>query len=233
MSSLLQSIDSLIEYTITTQHPSNEQKAESQHRIDAINSKRIKFENNKFSEINTNAPFPQLKNKTLLQAAFGDKPDRIPVWLHRQAGRYMKEFRDIRLKYTFFEICKTPELVAEVTLQPINAFDLDASIIFSDILVIPPILGYNVSMIKGIGPVFDKPLIINNDDIKQQLLNDLTADEIRQKLNYVYEGIKLTRHALNGKVPLIGFVGGPFTLFAYSIEGKSSKNWSNAKKSNV
>jgi len=148
----------------------------------------------------------------------------------------MKEFRDLRLQYTFFEICKTPELVAEVTLQPINAFDLDAAIIFSDILVIPPILGLNVSMVKGVGPVFQNTLSFSesaNSKSAKTLkcnLEILSADEIRSKLNYVYEGIKLTRHALKGRVPLIGFVGGPFTLLAYSVEGKSSKTWTNVKR---
>lgn len=163
-------------------------KTESESRIDAIHSKRIIFDNNPFTAIDTTAPFPELKNHSLLQAALGKKPDRIPVWLHRQAGRYMKEFRDVRLKYTFFEICKTPELVAEVTLQPINAFDLDASIVFSDILVIPPILGLNVNMVKGVGPVFQQKLSITNDDVNDKVLETLSDDEIRRKLSYVYEG---------------------------------------------
>jgi len=234
MSALLAKLDQLTVYIDTSSSKSSssdEQKsAPSSSRIDAINSRRIDLPSHPLSAINTAAPFPKLQNRNLLAAAFGEKPSRLPVWLHRQAGRYMKEFRDLRLRYTFFEICKTPQLVAEVTLQPINAFDLDAAIIFSDILVIPPILGLNVSMVKGVGPVFQNTLKLDDSAKTKSNLQTLTAAQIRSKLNYVYEGITLTRHALKGKVPLIGFVGGPFTLLAYSVEGKSSKTWSAAKR---
>jgi uroporphyrinogen decarboxylase len=142
----------------------------------------------------------------------------------RQAGRYLPEFRELRSKHDFFTICQTPELAAEASLQPIRRFDLDACIIFSDILVIPQALGMGVEMQPGVGPVLPEPLISPQDIHK---LNNTT--NITEKLYYVGEAITLTRHKLDGKVPLLGFSGAPWTLMGYMIEGGGSKTLSKAK----
>lgn len=168
--------------------------------------------------------FPILKNDRLLRAAKGEEVDRIPVWVMRQAGRYLPEFRELRSKHDFFTICQTPTLAAEITLQPIDRFDLDAAIIFSDILVIPQALGMTVEMKPGVGPVLPEPLI-KPDDISTLK----TPVDVHSTLNYVFEAITLTRHRLNGKVPLIGFSGAPWTLMCYMIEGGGSKTMSKAK----
>ena len=146
------------------------------------------------------------------------------VWIMRQAGRYLPEFREVRVENEFFKVCQTPELACEITLQPIRRFPLDAAIIFSDILVIPQALGMVVQMKPGVGPVFDKPLI-NPEDI-----DTLVRPDVKVALKYVYDAISLTRHKLEGKVPLIGFTGAPWTLMAYMIEGGGSKTQSRAKK---
>ena len=125
----------------------------------------------------------------------------------------------------FFKICETPALACEVTLQPIDAFDLDASIIFSDIMVIPQALGLEVQMVKGKGPSLPEPLTFANDKSLSRLNQEV---DISQKLGYVMEAITLTRHCLGGRVPLLGFSGAPFTLFCYMIEGAGSKTWSKA-----
>jgi len=171
-----------------------------------------------------NMAFPALKNDRILRAARGDDVDRIPIWIMRQAGRYLPEFRELRSKHDFFTICQTPELAAEVSLQPIRRFDLDACIIFSDILVIPQALGMTVEMRPGVGPVLPEPLISSEDIHKLD-----NTSNIAQKLSYVGEAITLTRHKLDGKVPLIGFSGAPWTLMGYMIEGGGSKTLSKAK----
>ena len=168
--------------------------------------------------------FPPLQNDRLLKAARGEPVDRVPVWIMRQAGRYLPEFREVRVENEFFKVCQTPELACEITLQPIRRFPLDAAIIFSDILVIPQALGMIVQMKPGVGPVFDKPLV-NPEDI-----DTLVRPDVKVALKYVYDAITLTRHKLEGKVPLIGFTGAPWTLMAYMIEGGGSKTQSKAKK---
>ncbi|KAG8272758.1 uroporphyrinogen decarboxylase [Homalodisca vitripennis] len=168
--------------------------------------------------------FPPLKNDRLLRAARGEEVDRVPVWVMRQAGRYLPEFRAVRAQHDFFTICQTPELAAEVTLQPIRRFELDAAIIFSDILVIPQALGMSVEMKEGVGPVLPKPLVKPSD-----IDSLVTPVDVRVKLGYVAEAITLTRHKLEGKVPLIGFSGAPFTLMGYMIEGGGSKTLSKVK----
>lgn len=168
--------------------------------------------------------FPVLKNDLLLRAARGENVDKVPIWIMRQAGRYLPEFLELRSKHEFFSICQTPELAAEASLQPIRRFDLDACIIFSDILVIPQALGMTVEMRPGVGPVLPDPLV-SPDDMKKL---DKTAD-ITEKLSYVGEAITLTRHKLDGKVPLLGFSGAPWTLMAYMIEGGGSKTLAKAK----
>uniref|UniRef100_A0A1B6CFN1 Uroporphyrinogen decarboxylase n=2 Tax=Clastoptera arizonana TaxID=38151 RepID=A0A1B6CFN1_9HEMI len=168
--------------------------------------------------------FPPLINDRLLRAALGEEVDRIPVWIMRQAGRYLPEFREVRTKYDFFTICQTPSLAAEITLQPIDRFDLDAAIIFSDILVIPQALGMIVEMKAGVGPVLPQPLS-SPDDL--QILQ--YPVDVKASLGYVSEAITLTRMKLNGRVPLIGFSGAPFTLMGYMIEGGGTKTMSKAK----
>lgn len=145
-------------------------------------------------------------NNNLLRAARGEPVDRVPVWVMRQAGRYLPEFLEVRAKHDFFTVCRTPELACEVTMQPLRRFDLDASIIFSDILVIPQALGLVVEMIKGQGPTFPEPL---NGPSELNRLNPVGAVE---RLNYVGDAIRMMRHLLEGKVPLIGFTGAPVSF---------------------
>ncbi|CAG9791966.1 unnamed protein product [Diatraea saccharalis] len=173
----------------------------------------------------TNKNFPDLKNDRLLKAAFGQDVDKVPVWVMRQAGRYLPEFQEIRAKHDFFTVCRTPELACEVTLQPLRRFeDLDASIIFSDILVIPQALGMAVEMHPGVGPVFPEPLKEPSE------INSLQEEGAISRLSYVGDAITLTRHKIEGKVPLIGFTGAPFTLMGYMIEGGGSKTMSKTKE---
>ncbi len=140
----------------------------------------------------------------------------------RQAGRYLKEYRDIRSKYPFMTMVKTPELATTVTLQPIERFGFDAAIIFSDILVVAEALGGQLEFVEGIGPVFHNPVRAPRD------LTHLNPSDIEEKLNYVCEAIKLTKQSLNG-TPLIGFAGAPFTVASYMVEGRPSQTLRNMK----
>jgi len=165
-----------------------------------------------------------LQNDLLLRAAKGEKTDRTPVWLMRQAGRILPEYRKVREKAKDFKVMvKTPELATEVTIQPVDILGVDAAIIFSDILVIPEAMGLNYEMEESKGPVFPKK-ITSMADLKD--LHVAHADE----LNYVLDAIKLTKKELNGRVPLIGFAGAPWTILSYMIEGRGSKTFSQAKK---
>lgn len=158
-----------------------------------------------------------------MRAARGEAVDRVPVWVMRQAGRYLPEFQEVRAKNDFFKVCRTPELAVEVTMQPLRRFDLDASIIFSDILVIPQALGMTVEMHPGKGPVFPEPL----EDPKD--ISRLNSEGAIDRLKYVGEAITLMRHTVEGKVPLLGFSGAPFTLMGYMIEGGGSKTMDKTK----
>jgi len=168
--------------------------------------------------------FPELKNDLLLRAARGKETERAPVWVMRQAGRYLPEFRKYRENHEFFEICRTPTLATEITLQPIKRYSglVDASIIFSDILVVPQAMGMEVLMNPG--PQFPDPLNTPKDIEK---LNKVV--DVNKELGYVFEAITMTRMALNGEVPLIGFCGAPWTLFAYMVEGGGSKTYQKSK----
>jgi len=168
--------------------------------------------------------FPILQNDLLLRAARREKTERTPVWIMRQAGRYLPEFRDLRVENDFFKVCRTPELACEVTLQPVLRYDLDAAIIFSDILVVPQAMGLEVRMDPGKGPVFPNPLL-SPDEIDTRLVQP----DVVKELKYVFDAISLTRHKLRGKLPLIGFSGAPWTLMAYMVEGEGSKTFSKAK----
>ncbi|XP_062995774.1 uroporphyrinogen decarboxylase isoform X2 [Elgaria multicarinata webbii] len=168
--------------------------------------------------------FPELKNDTFLRAAQGEETEYTPVWCMRQAGRYLPEFRETRAAQDFFATCRSPERCCELTLQPLQRFPLDAAIIFSDILVVPQALGMEVEMVPGKGPTFPEPLKEVEDLLKLRQKVDVAAE-----LDYVFKAITLTRHKLEGKVPLIGFSGAPWTLMSYMIEGGGSKTMAKAK----
>ncbi|XP_064372195.1 uroporphyrinogen decarboxylase isoform X3 [Dromaius novaehollandiae] len=168
--------------------------------------------------------FPKLKNDTFLRAARGEETEYTPVWCMRQAGRYLPEFRETRAAQDFFATCRSPKVCCELTLQPLRRFPLDAAIIFSDILVVPQALGMDVVMAPGKGPTFPEPLKEVEDLLKLRQKVDVTAE-----LGYVFQAITLTRHSLEGKVPLIGFSGAPWTLMSYMIEGGGSTTMAKAK----
>jgi uroporphyrinogen decarboxylase len=165
-----------------------------------------------------------LKNDLLVKACKREPVERTPIWIMRQAGRYLPEYRAIRSKADFLTMCKTPELAAEVTIQPVDIIGVDAAIIFSDILVIPEAMGMQLVMHDGGGPVFPHP-IRNEADAKSLTRIDTSSD-----LKYVMDAISLTKKELSDRVPLIGFCGAPWTLLTYMVEGQGSKSFSNVKK---
>ncbi|MCU7496063.1 MAG: uroporphyrinogen decarboxylase [Ignavibacteria bacterium] len=165
-----------------------------------------------------------IENDLFLRACRRQKVERTPVWVMRQAGRYLPEYRAIREKADFLTMCKTPELASEVTIQPVEIIGVDAAIIFSDILVIPEAMGMELEMNEGKGPVFPKP-IRSAEEAK-----GLKAIDPYRDLKYVMDAIKMTKDALRGRVPLIGFSGSPWTLLTYMVEGRGSKNFSQIKK---
>jgi len=166
-----------------------------------------------------------MKNDLILRAARGEKTERIPVWLMRQAGRVLPEYRKVREKAgSFIKLATTPELAAEVTLQPVDILEVDAAIIFSDILVIPEAMGLPYEMEEKRGPIFPKIIRTQKD------VDDLKIADGEFDLKYVNDAIKIVKRELNNRVPLIGFAGAPFTIFAYMVEGSGSKTFSNAKK---
>lgn len=167
----------------------------------------------------------KLKNDLLLRAARGEKVERTPVWMMRQAGRILAEYRAVREKAgSFIALATTPELAAEVTIQPVDILDVDAAIIFSDILVVPEGMGLPYEMIEQRGPVFPKTVHTVEG------INALHVADPHVDLKYVLDAIKITKEALADRVPLIGFAGAPFTIFCYMTEGKGSKTFSVAKK---
>jgi uroporphyrinogen decarboxylase len=163
-----------------------------------------------------------LENDLLLRACRREPTPRRPVWIMRQAGRYLASYQEVRKEVDFFTLCRTPELVAKVSLQPVNQIGVDAAIIFSDILVIPQAMGMHVDMEPGTGPVFEKPLRSAAD--LAELRRADPAD-----LHYVPDALRETKKALAGRVPLIGFAGAPWTLFTYMVEGQGSKEFPHAK----
>lgn len=167
----------------------------------------------------------KLKNDLLLRAARGEKVERTPVWMMRQAGRILPEYRAVREQAgSFIALATTPELASEVTVQPVDILDVDAAIIFSDILVIPEGMGLPYEMAELRGPVFPRTVNTIED------LSTLHVTQPETDLSYVLDAIKLTKTALADRVPLIGFAGAPFTIFCYMTEGKGSKTFSVAKK---
>ena len=166
----------------------------------------------------------ELKNDRFLRALLREPVDTTPVWIMRQAGRYLPEYRQTRKQAgSFMQLCTTPELACEVTLQPLRRFDLDAAILFSDILTIPDAMGLGLYFSEGEGPQFKNP-IRSRADVKK-----LRMPDPEQELRYVIDAVRLIRRELAGKVPLIGFSGSPWTLAAYMIEGRGSKDFAQAK----
>ncbi len=165
-----------------------------------------------------------LKNDLLLKALRGEQVSRPPVWMMRQAGRYLPDYIKIREKYDFFTRVQTPELATEITLQPVDQVGVDAAIIFSDILVIPQALGLEVQLEENKGPVLPKVIKTKAD------IDALQVEGAAERLHYVMDALSLTKKELNGRVPLIGFAGAPWTILCYMIEGKGSKTWDKAKQ---
>lgn len=167
-----------------------------------------------------------IKNDLFLRTLNGESVERPPVWLMRQAGRILPQYRAIRGSLSGFkELLYTPHLAAEVTVQPVDELDVDAAIIFSDILVIPECMGLDYNMVEKRGPLFEGT-IQNASDVAKLSRGNSAAE----KLDYVFEAIRQTKKLLNGRVPLIGFSGAPWTLLAYMVEGSGSKTFSKAKK---
>lgn len=165
-----------------------------------------------------------LQNDLILRVIKGEKVERTPVWMMRQAGRILKEYREVRASVSGFkELVQTPELAAEVTIQPVDLLGVDAAIIFSDILEIPQAMGLPYEMIEKTGPIF-RNVIRSEADLK----NIHVADPY--DLKYVTDAISIAKKGLNGRVPLIGFAGAPWTIFCYMVEGKGSKTFSEARK---
>src|SRR5919112_2340486 len=166
----------------------------------------------------------QLKNDLLLRALRKEKVERPPVWMMRQAGRYLPDYIKLREKYDFFTRVQTPELATEITLQPVDQVGVDAAIIFSDILVIPQAMGIEVLMEEGKGPSLPKTISTQKD------IDTLNTADAAHHLKYVLDALTLTKEELAGRVPLIGFAGAPWTLLCYMVEGKGSKTWDKAKQ---
>jgi len=172
-------------------------------------------------------PSPTSNSQHLfLRAASGENTERPPVWLMRQAGRILPQYRALRSKFPDFKaFVKTPEAAAEATIQPVDELGVDAAIIFSDILVVPEAMGLDYEMIEAKGPRFPK-IIENQNDVAVLASGNAAAE----RLNYVYEALKITKRELAGRVPLIGFAGAPWTILAYMTEGGGSKTFSKARR---
>ena len=165
-----------------------------------------------------------LKNDLFLKALKGETVERPPVWMMRQAGRYLPEFMAIKEKYDFFTRCQTPELASEITVQPIRRYGMDAAILFSDILVIPQAMNIHVEMKPNFGPYLPNPIRNQKD------LDSVIVPDVHETLGYVMEAIKATKEKLNDEVPLIGFAGSPWTILCYCVQGQGSKTFDMAKE---
>src|SRR5690349_11956489 len=169
--------------------------------------------------------YPPGVNDLFLRACRGETTERLPVWIMRQAGRYLPEYRAVRAKADFLTLCKTPDLAAEVTIQPVDIIGVDAAIIFSDILVVPEAMGMELIVEEGKGgPRFPAPVRTPADIAR------LCLPDPNDKLKFVMDALRLTRKHLNGRVPLIGFSGSPWTLAAYMVEGHGSKDFRYVKE---
>lgn len=157
-------------------------------------------------------------SERFLKACRGEAVDRPPVWMMRQAGRYLPEYRELRAQHDFLTLCKTPELAAEVTLQPLRRYGMDAAILFADILLPLEAMGAELRFAKGEGPVFPEPVR------KRQDMDRLVRPDVEGTLGYVFEALRLVRRELDGQTPVIGFAGTPWTLASYLVEGGVSKH---------
>lgn len=166
----------------------------------------------------------QIKNDLFLKALKGETVERPPVWMMRQAGRYLPDFMKLKEKYDFFTRCRTPELATEITVMPIHQIGTDAAILFSDILVVPQAMNIEVEMRPGVGPWLPNPVRTSKD------VEKVIVPNVHEELGYVMDAIKMTKEALNNEVPLIGFAGSPWTILCYSVQGQGSKNFDIAKK---
>lgn len=164
-----------------------------------------------------------LKNDLFLRALKGEIVDRPPIWMMRQAGRYLPEFMEIKHKYDFFTRCRTPELASEITIQPIRRYGMDAAILFCDILVIPQAMNIEVEMKPNFGPYLPNPVR------DQAGVDAAIVPDIPSSLGYVMDAITMTKEKLNNEVPLIGFAGSPWTILCYTVQGQGSKNFDVAK----
>lgn len=164
-----------------------------------------------------------LKNDLFLRACRREATPRTPVWMMRQAGRYLPEYRSVRDRHDFLTMVRTPELAAEVTLQPIDIFGFDAAILFSDIMTIPEAMGMHLEMVESRGPVLHDPVRTS------ARVDALGSPDPEDELRYVIDGVRACREAIGDRVPLIGFSGSPWTLFVYMVEGSGSKNFVHAK----
>ncbi|MRG45924.1 uroporphyrinogen decarboxylase [Chitinophaga sp. SYP-B3965] len=164
-----------------------------------------------------------LKNDLLLKALQGTPVPRPPVWMMRQAGRFLPDYIKLRDKYSFFERCQTPELATEITVMPVDQVGVDAAIIFSDILVVPQAMGMEVQLIEKLGPLLPQPIKTAAD------LDRIVIPDVNDRLHYVMDALRLTKQTLAGRVPLIGFAGAPWTLLCYMVQGKGSKTFDEAK----
>lgn len=164
-----------------------------------------------------------IKNDLYLKALRGETVERPPVWMMRQAGRYLPEFIALRDKYDFFTRCQTPELASEITVQPIRRYPLDAAILFSDILVVPQAMGIDFKMKENVGPWLDNPIRTMED------VQNVIVPDVNDTLGYVFDAIELTLLKLDNDIPLIGFAGSPWTILCYCVEGKGSKAFDIAK----
>lgn len=165
-----------------------------------------------------------MKNDLFLKALKGETVERPPVWMMRQAGRYLPEFMAIKEKYDFFTRCQTPELASEITVQPIRRYGMDAAILFSDILVIPQAMNIQVEMKPNFGPYLPNPIRSQKD------LDRVIVPDVHEALGYVMEAIKATKEKLDNEVPLIGFAGSPWTILCYCVQGQGSKTFDKAKE---
>lgn len=165
-----------------------------------------------------------LKNDRLLRALLREPVDVTPVWMMRQAGRYLPEYRATRARAgSFMDLCRNPELACEVTIQPLERYPLDAAILFSDILTVPDAMGLGLYFTEGEGPRFERPLQ------DEAAVNALGLPDMEQDLGYVMDAVRTIRRELDGRVPLIGFSGSPWTLATYMVEGSGTKNFSKVK----
>lgn len=164
-----------------------------------------------------------LQNDLLLKALAGTPVPRPPVWMMRQAGRFLPDYIKLRDKYSFFERCQTPELATEITVMPVDQVGVDAAIIFSDILVVPQAMGMEVQLVEKVGPLLPQPVKSAAD------LDRIVIPDVNDRLHYVMDALKLTKQTLAGRVPLIGFAGAPWTLLCYMVQGKGSKTFDEAK----